>query len=263
MRLITNYRDFRSLKNLEQGCKSAGNSILLTLYRTNMKKFFSAIPVLLLAINTHSQKLSQVSFSGATTLSSLSFVTDQNVLIRVSADGKMMDYGTEVMSERSNNYFAPKLQPFMGRIDNYPSDSDSAYRGKVKSIGTCMITYYGSLEKDDKPGKLKSIGAIPLDYYTQFENAAYKGKLRFAGTMVLNYYPALENEAFRGKLKSVGNTVIKYHSTFDDKLIQGKIKSIGSVNYNWGTSLDPQGQKGALKSGTYRALINGVTYIIQ
>jgi len=228
-----------------------------------MKKLFLAIPVLMLAASAFSQKLSQVSFSGATSLTSFSFLTDQNVLIRVSPDGKIIDYGSEVMSERSNNYFAPKLQPFMGRIDYYTADSDSAFKGKVKSIGTCVLTYYGSFEKDDKPGKLKSIGAIPLDYYTQFDNAAYKGKLRFAGTMVLAYYPALENEAFRGKLKSVGNTTLKYHSTFDDKLIQGKIKSIGSVAYNWGTSLDPQGQKGALKSGTYRSNINGVTFIIQ
>jgi hypothetical protein len=229
-----------------------------------MKKFLFAIPVLLLAVCTHSQKLSQVNFSGATTLSYFSFLTDQGVYIRVSPDGKLMEYGIEFKSERSNNYYAPKLQPFMGRIEYYgPETTDSTYRGKIKSIGTCALTYYGSYEKDDKPGKLKSIGSVGLDYYTQFENAAFKGKLRFAGTMVLEYYASLENEAFRGKLKSVGNTPIKYHSTFDDKLIRGKIKSIGSVAYNWGTSLDPQGQKGALKSGTYRQIINGVTYILQ
>ena len=229
-----------------------------------MKKFFSTLPVLLLAVCTYSQKLSQVNFSGATTLSYFSFLTDQDVYIRISPEGKIMEYGMEFKSERNSNYYAPKLQPFMGRIEYYgPETTDSTYKGKVKSIGTCGLTYYGSYEKDDKPGKLKSIGSVGLDYYTQFENAAFKGKIRFAGTMVLEYYPSLENEAFRGKLKSVGNTVIKYHSTFDDKLIRGKIKSIGSVAYNWGTSLDPIGQKGALKSGSYRAIINGVTYIIQ
>jgi hypothetical protein len=229
-----------------------------------MKKFFSALPVLLLAVCTYSQKLSQVNFSGATTLSYFSFITDQDVYIRISPDGKIMEYGMEFKSERNSNYYAPKLQPFMGRIEYYgPETTDSTYKGKIKSIGTCGLTYYGSYEKDDKPGKLKSIGSVVLDYYTQFENAAYKGKLRFAGTTVLEYYPSLENEAFRGKLKSVGNTLIKYHSTFDDKLIQGKIKSIGSVAYNWGTSLDPVGQKGALKSGSYRQMINGVTFIIQ
>jgi len=228
-----------------------------------MKKFLIIIPVLLLAVCTWSQKLSQATFSGAATLNSFSFLTDQDVLIRISPDGKLIDYGMEMMSERNNNYYAPKLQPFMGRIDYYTQDADSVYRGKVKSIGTCVLTYYGAYEKDDKPGKIKSIGSVQLDYYTQFENAAFKGKLRFAGTVVLEYYASLENEAIRGKLKSVSNTVIKYHSTFDDKLIQGKIKSIGSVAYNWGTSLDPRGQKGALKTGSYRQIINGVTYILR
>ena len=228
-----------------------------------MKKFLSAIPFVLLSILAHSQQLNQVTFSGATSLSYFSFLTDQGVFIRVSPDGKLMEYGMEFKSERSSNYYAPKLQPFMGRIDYYTNEVDSVFKGKIKSIGTCALTYYGSYEKDDKPGKLKSIGALSLDYYTQFENAAFKGKLRFAGTVVLTYYASLENEAFRGKLKSVGNTILKYNSTFDDKLIQGKIKSIGSVNYNWGTSLDPVGQKGALKSGTYRQNINGITYILQ
>ncbi len=228
-----------------------------------MRVYFSALLLLLLCLNSYSQKLSQVSFSGAATLSYFSFLTDQNVLIRVSPDGKLMEWGTEVQSERSSQYYAPKLQQFMGRVDYYPDDADSAYRGKVKSIGTCMITYYNSLDKDEKPGKLKSIGVAALDYYTRFENAAYKGKLRFAGSLVLEYYPALENEAFRGKLKSIGGTQIKYHSSFDDKLLQGKVKSIGSVNYDWGSSLDRREFRGSLKSGIYRQMINGITYILR
>lgn len=228
-----------------------------------MRQIFSVIPFLFFCVSTYSQQLSQVTFSGATTLSYYTFITDQDVLIRISEDGKVMEWGTELRSERSNNYFAPKLQPFMGRVDYYGTESDSVIRGKIKSIGTCMLTYYRAYEKDAKPGKLKSIGTVGLDYYTQFENAAFKGKLRFAGTLVLEYYPSLENEAIRGKLKSVGNTRITYHSTFDDKLIRGKIKSIGTVAYNWGTSLDPKGIGGSLKSGSYRQNINGVTYILQ
>jgi hypothetical protein len=228
-----------------------------------MSKLFSALPFLLIGVYTYSQQLSQVTFSGASTLSYFTFITDQDVLIRVSEDGKLMEWGTELRSERSSNYYAPKLQPFMGRVDYYDKDVDSVYKGKVKSIGTCVLTYHGAYEKDEKRGKIKSIGSVGLDYFTQFENAAFKGKLRFAGTLVLEYYPSLENEAFRGKLKSVGNTRIIYHSTFDDKLIRGKIKSIGTVPYNWGTSLDPKGQQGALKSASYRQNINGVTYILQ
>lgn len=228
-----------------------------------MRKIFVMVPFLFWNVFAWSQQLSQVSFSGASTLSYFTFITDQSVLIRVSEDGKLMEWGTEARSDRNSNYYAPNLQPFMGRVDYYgPETTDSVIRGKVKSIGTCMINYYGAYEKDGKPGKLKSIGSIALDYYNQFDNVAFQGKLRFAGTLVLEYYPSLENEAFRGKLKSVGNTRIQYHSTFDDKMIRGKIKSIGSVAYNWGTSLDPR-QQGVLKTGSYRQNINGVTYILR
>jgi hypothetical protein len=228
-----------------------------------MRKIYVFVPLLLVVVFANAQQLSQVSFSGASTLSYFTFTTDQDILIRVSEDGKLMEWGTEVRSERNMNYYAPKLQPFMGRVDYFgPETTDSVIRGKVKSIGTCMLTYYGAYERDGKPGKIKSIGSTGLDYYTQFDNAAFKGKLRFAGTLVLEYYPSLDNEAFRGKLKSVGNTRIQYHSTFDDKMIRGKIKSIGSVSYNWGTSLDPR-QQGVLKSGSYRQNINGVTFILR
>ncbi len=228
-----------------------------------MKKLFVALLFLCLCLFSSSQQLNQITLSGASTLSYFTFRTDQGVLIRVSEDGKLMEWGTEVQSERSNNYYAPKLQPFAGRVDYYGTETtDSVIKGKVRNIGTCMITYYGAYEKDSKPGKIKTIGTLNLDYYTQFDNAAFKGKLRFAGTLTLEYYNSIENEAFRGKLKSVGSTRLLYHSTFDDKLIQGKIKSIGPVAYTWGTSLDAR-FKGSLKSGSYRQNINGVIYILR
>jgi hypothetical protein len=228
-----------------------------------MKKIFSAIPFLFLGLCTYAQQLSQINFSGAATLSSFGFLTDQNVLIRISEDGKVIEWGIEWKSERNNNYYAPKLQPYFGRVDYYGSESDPVTKGKVKSIGTCVVIYYGSLETETQRGKVKSIGNTGLDYYNNFENTAIKGKLKFAGNLALEYYPSLENEAFRGKLKSVANTPITYYSTFDDKLIKGKIKSIGSVAYNWYTSLDRKELRGALKSGSYRQNINGVTYILR
>ena len=228
-----------------------------------MRKLFFALSLLTFCVIASAQQLRQITFSGASALSYFSFVTDQGVLIRVSEDGHLMEWGSEVQSQRSDNYYAPNLQPFTGRIDYYGAETvDSTLRGKVKSIGTCAITYYGEQDKDEKPGKLKSIGRTMIDYYTQFENAAFKGKMKFAGTTLLQYYASLENEALRGKLKAVGGTTIQYHTTFDDKLIQGKIKTIGSVAYNWGTSLDPNGQRGALKSGQYRQNINGIIYIL-
>jgi len=226
-----------------------------------MRTIFTVIFFLVFITGTISQKLGQVTFSGGSTLSYISFITDQDVLIRVTDDGKVTEWGTELQSERSNNYYAPKLQQYMGRIEYYDAESDSAFTGKLKSIGTCSLTYYGSYEKDNKPGKLKSVGTLFLDYYSNFDNAVLKGKLRFIGNQILEYYSPTVDEAYRGKLKSIGNTSITYYSSFDDKAIKGKIKSIGSVTYAWYTSFDLN--RSGLKSGIYRQNISGVTYILQ
>ncbi|MGZ8558765.1 MAG: hypothetical protein ACXWWC_10545, partial [Chitinophagaceae bacterium] len=74
-----------------------------------MKKLFSAVLFLFIFICSYSQQLRQITFSGASTLSYFTFVIDQSLLIRISEDGKLLEWGTELMSERSSNYFAPKL----------------------------------------------------------------------------------------------------------------------------------------------------------
>jgi hypothetical protein len=227
-----------------------------------MRKLFTAIPFLLLATCTFSQQLSQVTFSDAANLSYISFLADQVVLIRITEEGKLLEWGTELQSLRSD-YYAPRLQPYLGRVVYYGPESDSVFRGKVKSIGTCTLTYYGSYETATKVGKLKSVGSLILDYYSNFDNIAIKGKLRFVGNLVLEYYSSIDDEALRGKLKSIGNTAITYYSTSDDKLIKGKIKSIGSVVYTWYSSLDQNGLRGGLKSGLYRQNIGVITYILQ
>ncbi|HYM93202.1 MAG TPA: hypothetical protein VET23_03630 [Chitinophagaceae bacterium] len=224
-----------------------------------MQKFNITIAFLLICGFVYSQQLSQITFSNGSNLDCIAFITDQNVLIRITPDGKIVEWGMEMMSMRSD-YYSPKLQPFMGRVDYYDAESDSAFRGKVKSIGTCPFTYYGSYEKDGKPGKIRTIGTAMFDYYDNFAEKTLRGKIRFAGIPELAYYSSFEDEAFRGKLKLVGNTPITYYSTFDDKSIKGKIKSIGSVPYIWYTSFD---LRSGLKSGFYRQNIGGVTYILR
>jgi hypothetical protein len=226
-----------------------------------MKKLFIAIFFSLVLCRTYSQELSQMTFSGGASLSSFAFLSDQGVLIRISDDGKILEWGVEMYSNRYN-YYAPRLQPFMGRIDYYGPEADSIFRGRVRNIGTCTFTYYNAYEKDSKPGKLRSIGTQILDYYSDFDNAAFRGKLKFIGNNMLEYYTSFEDEPFRGKLKSIGNTFFKYYSSFDDKAIRGKIKSIGGIEYKWYTSFDV-GRTGALQSGNYRQNINGITYILQ
>jgi len=226
-----------------------------------MKKFCSAIIVLFFSTISHSQQLSQVTFSGGSDLSYFSFMTDQNVLIRVSPDGKLMEWGIEVMSNRSN-FYAPKLQPYMGRIEYYGNESDSVFRGKIKSIGTCSFTYYGSYEPDEKPGKIKTIGRIMFDYFSNFEEKTLKGKIKMAGSQLLSYYSPFDDEADRGKLKSIGSTPIAYYGSFDDKLVRGKVKSISSYIYTWYSSYEQSNYRSGLKSGAYRQNIGTVTYIV-
>src|ERR1043166_6846465 len=71
------------------------------------------------------------------------FLSDQGVLIRITEDGRIVEWGVEVYSNRYN-YYAPRLQPFMGRIDYYGPEADSIFRGRVRNIGTCTFTYYNA-----------------------------------------------------------------------------------------------------------------------
>jgi len=225
-----------------------------------MRKIFILLSFLLVATSTYTQQLSQVSFQHGATLTYFSVLTEQGVLIRVSVDGKVLEWGTEVKSDRYD-YYAPKLQPFMARVEYYDAGSDSAFKNKVKSIGTCFITYYNSYEEEAKRGKLKSLGTLQFDYYSGYDEKSLQGKLKFVGDLLLEYYRPYENEAYRGKLKSIGSVSITYHSVFDDKYNAGKLKSIGSVSYIWYSQYDRA--KGALKSNNYRQLISGITYILR
>ena len=226
-----------------------------------MRLISTTIFFLFVAFSSNAQKLRQVTLSNASDLAYFAFRTDQNVLIRVTPDGNVKEWGIEVKALRGD-YYAPGLQPFMGRIEYYSAESDSAFRGKVKSIGTCSFTYYYSYDTDSKPGKIKSIGTLGFDYYTNFDDKSRQGKIRFAGNQVYEYYSSFDEEILRGKLKAIGSTAFTYYSIFDDKLIRGKIKTIGSASYSWYTSYDQSTYRGSLKTGAYRQDIGGVTYII-
>jgi len=230
------------------------------IHMTNFTRIFFSLPLLLLACLTNAQELSHIQFSGGATVSSLSFTTDQQIIIKISEDGKVLEWGTEMEPFRYN-YQPGKLLPYMGRVAYYGSEADSISKGKVKMIGTTLLSYYSASETNAKAGKLKSIGSTSLDYYSNYENAALTGKLKFAGNTLFNYYSSFENEAFRGKLKSAGKTTIAYYSTFDDKLIKGKVKSIDGTMYAWYASYETR-YSGGLKSGHLSRKINGVTYII-
>ncbi|MGH2552169.1 MAG: hypothetical protein ACRDEB_00540 [Chitinophagaceae bacterium] len=224
-----------------------------------MKKIFFLITCIAAAAASYTQELFQVSFARGETLSSLSYKTDQDIIIRISDDGKLLEWGTDPGTGRFYND-PRKLQPYLGRVEYYGQEYDSAFRGKVKSIGTCSFTYYGKFETDARIGKLKTFGRLLIDYYDNYEDAAFKGKLKLAGTVLFSYYSSFENESYRGKISSVNNNTITYYSSFDDKAYRGKLKSIGAYAFTWYPSYDRY--QGALKSGTVTQNINGITFII-
>lgn len=226
-----------------------------------MQKFLVATSLFFLAFIADAQQLSQLRLSQGSTLNFIGFMTDQGVLIRMSDDGRILEYGMEVKSPRYD-FYAPQLQPFTGRIDYYGAEADSLSKGKIKSIGTCAITYYGPLETEERRGKVRTLGTLLFDYFPQYEHVSLKGKMKSAGSVIFSFYGPFENEAYRGKLKSIGNNTLTYHSSFDDKMVRGKIKSAGSTNFTWNTSLDPGNIGGTLKNGNYRQTVAGVTYIL-
>lgn len=228
-----------------------------------MKKLFTGVIMLCAASFACAQELAQVSFSGGSTLAFFSLLTDREVQIRISAEGQIMEWGVEVQSFRNENYYAPKLQPYAGRIEYYGPEADSASRGKVKAIGSSVITYFGAYETPEKIGRIRSVGRLFFEYFDAYGNKLLRGKIRLIGSTPLDYYSSFDDEILRGKLKTVGSTSINYYGSFDDKLIRGKLKSIGGINYAWYNSLDRGGLGGSLKSGPYRHNTGGVVYILQ
>lgn len=223
-----------------------------------MKRLIVIFLLFLIYITGSSQTLKFVNFSGGSDFSSLSFVTSQNIIIRISPDGRVLEWGNEMESGRFYNE-PGRLQSYMGRVEYFEKQFDSVLNGKVKNIGITSITYYGSTENAALVGKVKSIGNVQCNYYLDLENESVRGKLKTAGIKDLTYYYSYENEAYRGKLKSIGNNQVTYYSTFDDKAIRGKLKNIGPMTFSWYTSLD---RYSGLKSGRQYQVIEGVTYII-
>ena len=226
-----------------------------------MRKLFIVV-FILFATCIHGQTLSQVSFLDGANLSFFSISSDYNILIRVSVDGKLLEWGTEVKSDRYS-FYASKLQPFMGRMEYYGPESDSAYRGKIKSIGTCFITYYASYDNPNKTGKVKTMGPLLFDYYEAYEDKKMQGKLKQVGNLSIEYYREYEDESVRGKLKSIGSMPIVYYTVFDDKVNAGKLKSIGPVIYYWYSLSDPVYMRGTLKGDAYRRVIAGINFILR
>jgi hypothetical protein len=224
-----------------------------------LKRTLLASSFLFIGSAAFSQELTHVFFSMGANFSSFSFRTDQGVIIRISDDGKLLEWGTDPGPGRYYND-PRRLQPYLGRVEYFGQDYDSLLRGKIKSIGTCTFTYYDKYETASKSGKLKTIGRSQVDYYDKYDDVSIRGKIKLLGSVMLSFYSSFDNEAFRGKLKSVKNIPVTFYSSFDDKALRGKLKSIGNYDYFWYASYDRY--QGGLKSGVVSPEINGITFYI-
>lgn len=228
-----------------------------------MKKLFFIAGLMLLITSAFAQKLAQIIVSSNSNSNIITFLVDETVLVNITPDGKLIDWGVENTLRKQYNYNYPaKLDKYMGKEEYYPETANDGSRGKVKYIGRTALTYYSSAENEKFTGKLKSIGPILFDYYAFYEDAALRGNIKNAGTLVFTYFSSMDDVAFKGKLKSVGSTSLTYYSSFDDKAFRGKIKSIDRQSFVYYSSYDRREYSGSLKTGFRILHFGGIKYFV-
>src|SRR6185503_9555989 len=167
-----------------------------------MNKIFLTVIVTLLIIPTLAQNVAQITIDNRGKQDIITFLVDESVIVNMTKDGKIIDWGTEYTSPTTGTY--PRMEKYMGREEYYPATDNEAYQGKIKYIGRTLITYYTSADNESLKGKVKSIGHNLLDYYTEYDDAAFKGYVRNAGSVSFTYYSSYNDEFYKGKIKSVG-----------------------------------------------------------
>ncbi len=225
-----------------------------------MKHISILIFLVIIGITSFAQKIAKINITSAGTTESFTIGLDENVILNVSPDGNLVNYGVDYFSEKIANY--SRLENYNGRIEMYTATDDKSYQGKLKYIGRTGVTYYASFEDESLRGKIKSIGSLAFTYYQPFEDALLKGKIKSIGANQIGFYNSFDNDALKGKLKMVGSTSLNYYSSFDNESFRGKIKNIGAVNFTYYPSQDRQ-FAGAMKTGNQTQNINGIMFIIR
>jgi hypothetical protein len=99
---------------------------------------------ILAVFNAKSQELSEIRYANGSTLSFYSFTTDQKIIIRISIDGKIVEWG-DLWSRGYYNYQPGKLQQYMGRVEYYGQETDSINQGKVKVLEPVILPIMESM----------------------------------------------------------------------------------------------------------------------
>jgi hypothetical protein len=226
-----------------------------------MAKLYFILIFTFLLTPAFTQNLAQITIDNRGSQDIITFLVDESVVVNVTKDGKIIDWGTEYTTALTGVY--PRLEKYMGREEYYPSTDNEAYSGKIKYIGRTLVAYYTSDDGQWLKGKVKSVGNIIMDYYTDYDDAAYKGYLRNAGTVPLTYYSSFNDEFYKGKIKSVGSTMLSYYGAFDDKAYRGKIKNVDRNSFTYYSSYDRPEYKGIMKTGPQIISSGSIKYIIK
>ncbi|HMJ47200.1 MAG TPA: hypothetical protein VK498_07705 [Ferruginibacter sp.] len=226
-----------------------------------MKKIFFSLTLSLLLFCASGQKLSRITLSGSGNLEKIAFELGEYVIINISKDGNLINWGVDNYIGRGENYM-DKLSEYTGKTGYYSELDNEAFRGKLKFIGMTYFTYYASYDDEMLRGKIKTIGKTTLDYYSSYENESYKGLFKSIGPMAVTWYGSFDNASYKGKIKSLGLIPFTYYSSLEDKLIRGKVKSIDRSSFTYYTSFDKPEYRGGFKTGSPVVYANGIKFQI-
>ncbi len=227
-----------------------------------MARLYFAIFFTFFLATAFGQRLAQITIDNRGNSDIISFLADETVIVNLTKDGKIMDWGIENNTIRNNSY-PGRLDKYMGKEEYYPSTDNEAYRGKVKYIGRTLFTYYTSDDKEALKGKVKTIGTNFLDYYTAYDDDAFRDNLKNAGPFSFSYYSSFDNESYKGKIKTVGGTTLSYYGSIDDKASRGKIKNIDRNAFTYYSSYDRKEYQGMMKTGSQILSSGGIKYFIK
>jgi hypothetical protein len=228
-----------------------------------MKNIFILIAFFCLSHVGSAQRIHKIILSDKGATTTTCFLLNENVVIYLSQEGEIKEWGVDLYSDRPADYVNRKITPYGGRVEYYTEKDNEAFRGKLKYIGNVMITYYASFDEKSMVGKIKSIGTNTMSYYTAYDDPSAQGKLKSIGRMNFAYYSSFDNDAYKGKIKNAGSVGFTYYSSTDDKAYSGKIKSMNNMPFTYYSSQDRVGLRGVQKSGNQLQVINGITYWIK
>ena len=226
-----------------------------------MAKLYFGLILIFLLTPAFAQNLAQIVIGNRSNQDVITFLMDEAVVVNITKDGKITDWGIEHTYQRTGIY--PILEKYMGKEEYYPSTDNEAYRGKVKYIGRTLFTYYTSNDNEALKGKVKTIGTNILDYYRDYDDAAFKGYLKNAGPVAFIYYSSFDDEFYKGKIKSVGSTALAYYGSIDDKAYRGKIKNVDRNLFTYYSSYDRKEYGGMMKTGSQILSSGGLKFIIK